>query len=232
LSSLAIPRATVSALSSICMYRGSRAHIRRYFSATDGRSRTIAGACPRCTPELVVRFSKMSASGEWACQKARARSRSISAGSAVGARVLGDIEVSAAVAAACPKGRDGGVQAHSQGRAAAGESGQPLHTSVGGSDGAELRARDGVHSLGRVHSDCGCFSGIAGYSERDDGIRSAGRQFARAEREIPSAELLSRLRTGDLADGCFEHLVAAGADAGNGGPDDAVGHDTQALGLA
>ncbi len=90
-------------------------------------------------------------------------------------------QMQAAVKAACPRGSHGGVEGAALRRAVADQSGQSVHSRRGGSFGADLRAGDGVHSLGRVDSDCRRVRSLPGNSQRDDGVRITGRQPARAQ---------------------------------------------------
>ena len=53
---------------------------------------------------------------------------------------------------------------------------------------------DGLHPLGRLHSDRRRVRPLPGNSQRHDGLRPAGRQPARPQREVPPAELLPRHR--------------------------------------
>ena len=59
----------------------------------------------------------------------------------------------------------------------------------------DLRQGNGLHPLRRLDSDCGRLRPVPGHPQRDDGLRSAGRQPARAQREVPPAELLPRHRS-------------------------------------
>ena len=57
-----------------------------------------------------------------------------------------------------------------------------------------VQERHGVHPLRRFDSDRHRFPGRAEDSQRDDGLRASGRQSARAQREVPHPEFLSRDR--------------------------------------
>ena len=57
-----------------------------------------------------------------------------------------------------------------------------------------VQERHGLHSLRRLDSHRDRLPGRAEDSQRDDGLRPAGRQPARAQREVPHSELLPRDR--------------------------------------
>ncbi len=71
---------------------------------------------------------------------------------------------------------------------------QQIHQSSDRSSARCVQERDGLHSLRRFDSHRHRFPGRAEDSVRDDGLRLARRQSARAQREVPHPKFLSRNR--------------------------------------
>ena len=80
-----------------------------------------------------------------------------------------------------PERRHGGVEGAALRRAVADQSRQSLHPRRGRGHEADVRQGDGVHPLRRIDPDRRRLRPLPGDSQRDDGLRPAGRQSARAQ---------------------------------------------------
>ena len=99
--------------------------------------------------------------------------------------------------------RPGGTEGAALRARLAHQSRQPVHPCRGGGATRNVRQGNRVHPVGRIDSDSGRVRPVPGHSQRDDGIRPAGRQSARAQREVPPAEFLPRDRSGGPVSGDF-----------------------------
>ena len=106
-----------------------------------------------------------------------------------------------AVRKAAPKGVTCGVQVDPLGRAVAGEPRQSFYPRRRAGDDRGFRKRDGLHSFGRLDSDCRLVRPVSRHTQRDAGLRPPRRQPPRAQRKVPPAELLSRHRSGGALSG-------------------------------
>ena len=113
------------------------------------------------------------------------------------------------IVALTQRGHRGGVPARRQSRIQTAERGagvgggrcEPVHQQGLRGAGRSVRAQDRIHALRRFDSDCRLVPRAPGRAECADGLRPAGRQPAFAQREVPSAELLSRHRGRDEVPG-------------------------------
>jgi len=98
-------------------------------------------------------------------------------------------QTKAAVKAACPKGVTAELKVLSAGAPSLTNPDNPfIHASAEAMK--QISARKRCTSLRRVDSHRRSFRPLPGRPQRHDGVRAAGRQPARAQREVPLAELL------------------------------------------